>query len=123
MRALMLLGSRVTSMPKTVTVPDVGGRKHEMMRITVVLPAPFGPQEAEALARFDGEIDAVHGLDDAVVFDEVLCLYDGHAVPCARLPAGNLSKRRVGRKKKYITNRRLRHQEYKKDLFLIVEGW
>jgi len=41
-----------------------------------------------------------------------------------RAAAGReLIEARVDRKKKYITNRRLRHQEYKKDLFLIVEGW
>ena len=45
MRALISLGWRTTSLPKTETVPDVGGMKQEMMRITVVLPAPFGPRK------------------------------------------------------------------------------
>ena len=44
-RALIAEGSLFTSMPKTVTVPLVGGMKQEMMRITVVLPAPLGPRK------------------------------------------------------------------------------
>jgi len=32
---------------ETVTVPAVGGIKQEMTRITVVLPAPFGPKKTE----------------------------------------------------------------------------
>ena len=40
-----------TSKPPTRTVPDVAGRKPVRMRMVVVLPAPFGPEEAEDLAR------------------------------------------------------------------------
>src|SRR3954454_19160108 len=39
-------GSRVTSTPATVAVPDVGRTSVVSIRIVVVLPAPFGPSTA-----------------------------------------------------------------------------
>jgi hypothetical protein len=38
-------GRSRTSTPKTSAVPEVGGRKHEIMRTVVVFPAPFGPRK------------------------------------------------------------------------------
>ena len=38
--------------------------------IDVVLPAPFGPEQAEALARVDVEIETVDGRDVAIALDE-----------------------------------------------------
>src|SRR5574337_1136500 len=37
-------GDSTTSMPATRTLPSLGERKPVMMRIVVVLPAPFGPR-------------------------------------------------------------------------------
>src|ERR1700733_15002385 len=39
------LGSRITSYPATVAVPLVGGTNVVSMRISVLLPAPFGPSK------------------------------------------------------------------------------
>ena len=44
------------------------------MRIVVVFPAPFGPEEAEDLAPLDAERDVVDGRDAAVALREVLDL-------------------------------------------------
>ncbi len=45
MRDLIRRGSSATDIPKTRREPDVGGNAHEIMRIVVVLPAPFGPRK------------------------------------------------------------------------------
>ncbi len=48
------------------------------MRIVVVLPAPFGPEETEDLAALDAETHVVDGRERAVAFGEVLNLnHDG----------------------------------------------
>ena len=39
--------------------PSETGETHPIMRMVEVLPAPFGPEEAERLARLDVEVDAV----------------------------------------------------------------
>ena len=44
----------------------------------VVLPEPFGPEEAGDGARFGTEAQVVDGADGAVVLDEVLDLDEGH---------------------------------------------
>jgi hypothetical protein len=41
------------------------------MRISVDLPAPFGPSRPKTLARFDGEADAVDGGEVAELLDDV----------------------------------------------------
>ncbi len=46
-------------------VPALGGSRVASIRRVVVLPAPFGPEEAEDLPRFDRQVDAAHGLDRA----------------------------------------------------------
>ena len=40
-----------------VTLPVVALTRPQMMEISVVLPAPFGPKQGEDLAATDGEID------------------------------------------------------------------
>ena len=49
------------SKPLTRAVPEVGGTSVVNMRMSVDLPAPFGPEQAEHLAVLDGEIQRVHG--------------------------------------------------------------
>ena len=44
------------------------------MRIVVVLPAPFGPEEAKDFSALDAEAHVVYGGDPAVSFREVLDL-------------------------------------------------
>src|SRR5579859_4757944 len=39
------------SIPNTVSVPEVTGETHEIMRIVDVLPAPFGPRNPKASPR------------------------------------------------------------------------
>jgi hypothetical protein len=39
-------------MPKTKARPDVGRMRSSSVRIVVVFPAPFGPEEAEDLASW-----------------------------------------------------------------------
>ena len=56
-------GRRVVSMSKTNARPDVGRMRSRSVRIVVVLPAPFGPEESEDLALGDLEVD----IDDAAV--------------------------------------------------------
>ena len=57
--------SRVTSRPPAVTVPAVGSSKPAIIRSTVVLPEPDGPQHGEELAVGDLEVDAGDRLDGA----------------------------------------------------------
>src|SRR6185295_6504680 len=38
-------GCSVTGIPSTSSRPEVGGSAHEIIRIVVVLPAPFGPRK------------------------------------------------------------------------------
>ena len=51
-----------------------------MISIVVVLPAPFGPEQAEDLAARDLEADAVDGLDVAVRLAQVADGDDGVGV-------------------------------------------
>ena len=44
-------------------LPPVGFASVQSMLMVVVLPAPFGPEEAEDLTGGDLEADAAHGLD------------------------------------------------------------
>src|SRR5688572_31301794 len=45
-RTRMLPGSARTEIPSTSTSPSLGARIPAMMRLAVVLPAPFGPRSA-----------------------------------------------------------------------------
>src|SRR5262245_58238407 len=51
MRALTPSGSRVTSMPPTVAVPDVGASRPQSIRIVVDLPAPLLPRKPKISPR------------------------------------------------------------------------
>jgi len=55
-RAAML--SFVTEWPITLASPESGGSRPEMTEITVLLPAPFRPEQAEHLAPAYLETDA-----------------------------------------------------------------
>src|SRR5690606_34768104 len=44
-------GSRTTSNPTTVAVPDVGSSKPHSMRMVVVFPEPFGPSSPKTSPR------------------------------------------------------------------------
>ena len=50
------------SWPSAVTVPVVGVTMPQTMLISVVLPAPFGPEQREDLAAMDVEIDGLQRL-------------------------------------------------------------
>ena len=56
-------GSRARSAPATVAVPDVGASRVASIRRVVVLPAPFGPEEAEDRPCLDLEVDAADRFD------------------------------------------------------------
>ena len=58
MRRLTPSGSRPTSTPSTVAVPDVGFSSPHSMRIVVDLPAPLRPEKPEDLPALDVEADA-----------------------------------------------------------------
>ncbi len=51
--------SRVTSRPPSSTRPAVGVSKPAIIRSTVVLPEPDGPEHGEELAVADLEVDRV----------------------------------------------------------------
>ena len=59
-------------MPLTMTVPLVGRERPAMMRMVVVLPAPFGSEEAEDLAGRGREAEAVDGREIAVSLCEIV---------------------------------------------------
>ena len=60
MRGLSASASVATSSPRTVAVPPSWTRRPSRISTVVVLPAPFGPEEAEDLASGDLEVDPVH---------------------------------------------------------------
>ena len=66
-RRAVAAGSR----SKIRSVPDVIGETQPIIRIVEVLPAPFGPEEAERLARRDVEVDAVDGDEVAELLAQV----------------------------------------------------
>ena len=69
--------SRMGSRPSTDTRPASGERRPSMHSIVVVLPAPFGPDQAEDLALEHLERDLVHGVQGAVRLREAGDLDDG----------------------------------------------
>ena len=50
--------------------PPSGARRPSRISTVVVLPAPFGPEQAEDLAAGDVEVDAVDGDEVAVALDQ-----------------------------------------------------
>ena len=55
------------SWPPTVTRPSLRLAMPQMMLISVVLPAPFGPEQREDLAALDVQIDVVQRLETGAV--------------------------------------------------------
>ena len=51
MRCLIEGACLVTSIPKTVAVPESGSRRPSRISIVVVLPAPFGPSMPKTSPR------------------------------------------------------------------------
>ena len=80
-----------TSWPAMRAVPEVGGVSVVIMRIRVVLPAPFGPSKSEDFALGDIEADVVDGNEIAKLFYEMVDFnrIDSHDGP--RLKAGPAS--------------------------------
>ena len=70
-------------------MPAVTGETQPIMRMVELLPAPFGPEEAEGFAATDVEVDAVDGDEVAEALDEPACM-DHRAVlaHASTLPAG-----------------------------------
>ena len=60
-----------TSKPQTRTVPEVAGRKPVMIRIVVVLPAPFGPRKPSISPGGRREGDVLDRRQIAVPFAQV----------------------------------------------------
>ena len=46
-------------------MPELGGTSPEMTLNSVVLPAPFGPEDGAPLAVRDVEVDVAHGVEAA----------------------------------------------------------
>ena len=67
-------GSWATSMPTTRSVPAVGRVSVAIVRMSVVLPAPFGPRTASTLPGRDREVQPGERLDVAEVLREALGL-------------------------------------------------
>ena len=55
------------SWPSTATLPALGLTMPQMMLISVVLPAPFGPSSAKISPRLDLEIDVFQRLEAGAV--------------------------------------------------------
>ena len=55
------------SWPKTRAVPPVLLTSEVMMPISVVLPAPFGPEQREEIALLDVQVDALQRLHAVLV--------------------------------------------------------
>ena len=82
MQALAASSSRSMSWPKTLSVPAVLLTSEVTMPMSVVLPAPFGPEQREEIALLDVEIDALQRLDAVLVgLDEAA---DGERIHRAR---------------------------------------
>jgi hypothetical protein len=65
--------------PATTAFPSVAGMYPVRIRIVVVFPAPFGPQESEDFTALDAEAHIVDRGDAAIPFGEVLNL--NHRTP------------------------------------------
>ena len=66
-----------------VALPEVGAMSPSSARRVVVLPDPFGPEEAGDGPGLHAEAEVVDRPDLAVVLDEVLDLDEGHELsPC-----------------------------------------
>ena len=96
-----------TSKPLMSAVPEVGGSSVVSMRISVDLPAPFGPSRPKISPFVDVEADALDGGEVAELLDDVPDV-DGVAsmqgslrpaaarTPSCRPPAGGRGCRRAG---------------------------
>mgnify|MGYP003694040109 CR=1 FL=1 len=62
--------------------PADGGETHPIIRIVDVLPAPFGPEEAEGLAALDVEVDAVDGHELAETLDQSAGVHQRQRCAC-----------------------------------------
>ena len=67
------------SCPPMRAVPEVGGVSVVIMRIRVVLPAPFGPSKSENFSVRDIEADVVHGDEIAELFYQMVHFNRIHA--------------------------------------------
>ena len=79
-------------------VPEVGGVSVVIMRISVVLPAPFGPEQAENFAVGDVEADVVDGDEVAKLFHEMVHFNRVHgssSLACSRAARTSSSFRRL----------------------------
>ena len=63
--------TRVMSWPSNHTEPDVSGRRPEMARIIVVLPAPLEPSSVTSSPCVHHQRNPVQRFDSAVVHDDV----------------------------------------------------
>ena len=65
-------GSLLTSNPPTMALPAVTGMSVVIMRMSVLLPAPFGPSRPKISPFGDAEVHALDGFKVAVALDDVL---------------------------------------------------
>ena len=72
------------SLPSNHTEPDVSGRRPEIARMVVVLPAPLEPSRVTSSPSPHHQRNAVQRLDPAVVHDDVAGLEQDRAFVCVR---------------------------------------
>ena len=72
--------SGAIGMPRTRSVPDVGGTRQVTILIVVVLPAPFGPRKPRHSPGATAERDAVHRQPAPVPLRESDRLHDRAAI-------------------------------------------
>ena len=75
------------SKPLTRAVPEVGGTSVVNMRMSVDLPAPFGPSRPKISPCVDGEIQRVHGAEIAEALGQVFNFDGEHGVRAS--PSGS----------------------------------
>ncbi len=68
MTRLTFSGSRPTSKPPTVAVPEVGSSRPQSMRMVVDLPAPLAPRKPKIAPAADVEADGVDGVKPPNLF-------------------------------------------------------
>ena len=79
---------RVCGMPATEKLPRLGSRIVVSMRTAVVLPAPFGPEDAEDLPGLHGDRQVVDGEQLPEVASRSRCASTTGVMPPRILPAG-----------------------------------
>ena len=73
--------SLVTSWPPTMALPEVMGTSVVIMRMSVLLPAPFGPSKPKISPSATEKLTSLDGFKSAVALDDVLAPQSPAAPP------------------------------------------